>query len=549
MSTRHPFADNPPARRVRWPGTTALLLALWAITSLAPAFAQNAAEQGAQDTAELAADLANRYVQPTLAFKPCGENPSLDCATLKVPVDYAKPWVGQVSLAVIRAKATQSGRRIGVLFANPGGPAGSGVDFIAQGVNAPGFIRLRERFDIVSFDVRGSHRSQPVRCDLPVVADPQTVPPAQLLQLIDGFSRDVAANCLRQNGSFINALTSNNIARDIDVLRRALHERQISYVGLSHGTVLGATYASLFPRSARAMLLDGGVSPDFSDALVEFRSEQALSFETVFQHLDQRCKADPACKLRNAGVSTTMEELLARLSAAPVTSGSGVVLSAGSLRRIVGRLLPTESLWPFIVDGLADARSGNFTLMFQLLSFVGGNPLAGGGSFTAFNAILCNDYGTRRGAAEVLPVSDAISAVSSRIDGGFAVANAVALCAQWPEADPPIIRNVRGQLATPILLIGTHFDPNTPLSWTRSLANELGMERQVLRYQGGGHTAYARFRNACIDRAGDTYLFDLTLPAPGTSCPALPLAFTPAATSSARAVGNAVSDTYWPGGR
>ena len=107
--------------------------------------------------------------------------------------------------------------------------------------------------------------------------------------------------CLQQNDEFITALSSNNIARDIDILRRSLNERQIGYAGISFGTVLGAVYASLFPHNVRAMLLDAGVLPAFRDGAVEFRAEQSLSFETTLQRLDQLCKADAGCRLRGSG--------------------------------------------------------------------------------------------------------------------------------------------------------------------------------------------------------------------------------------------------------
>jgi pimeloyl-ACP methyl ester carboxylesterase len=526
----------------RFPRRLSMVLAL-AVSAVAGPLVAHA---DASAAAEAAAELANRTAHPTLSFKPCAENPGLDCATLKVPVDYRQPWGEKIGLAVIRARATQPTRRIGVLFANPGGPGGSGFEFVAQGVNAPGFIRLRERFDIVSFDVRGSHRSHAVRCDFPPAVDPGTVPATQLPALFDNFSRELAANCLRQNGNFITTLTTNNIARDLDMLRRALQERQITYAGLSHGTVLGAVYASLFPHNVRAMLLDAGMTPDFTDSRLEFRAAQALSFETVFQRLDQLCKEDTVCKLRSVGVVATVEELTARLNAAPVTSASGAVLNGAALRITLDRLLSLENLWPTLVDGLADARAGNYTLMFQLLAFVGGNTPA---PFTAFNAILCNEFNTRRPAAEYLPFAQAAAAVASHVEGRFSVAGSVANCAMWPEGDPPIIRSVRGRVATPILIIGTQFDPNTPIAWSLALAGALGMERHVLRYQGVGHTAYARLGNTCVDRAGDAYLFDLVVPAPGATCAARPIVFRPAAAAAAvlrapTAPGSA--DRYWP---
>jgi pimeloyl-ACP methyl ester carboxylesterase len=492
--------------------------------------------QGLDDTApDEAAYVAQRYVQPALAFVPCSDTPTLECATLPVPIDYRKPWAGVVRLAVIRAKATQPSRRIGVLFANPGGPGASGLDFIKQGVNAPLFKRLRERFDIVSFDVRGSGASQPVNCRIPSPGDPANVPAAQLPAFFDDLSRSIASHCLAQAGEFVTTLSANNIARDIDVLRRALGERQVTYVGRSFGTTLGSVYAALFPSHVRALLLDAGVQPHFRDGRVEFRGEQSASFEMVFHRLDQLCRDDAACKLRDKGLLAAQDELLARLAAQPLTSPSGRVLNPASERAVISAMLSTESFWPLIIDALATALAGNPALMFQLLDFFGlGAPDTGTFAFTAFNAILCNDFGTRRSAAEVLPVSEALGALYPRTDGRFAVARSVANCAAWPAADVPIIRNLRGKLATPALLLGGHFDPNTPLDWTRSLATVLGMERHVVRYQGGGHTTFIAV--PCMSAVGEAYLYDLKLPDEGFSCPARSIAFTPAASAASMQV-------------
>jgi pimeloyl-ACP methyl ester carboxylesterase len=526
---------KPPAQRTEvqamltFPSPRAALLALIGALCAAPAFAQATDDTAAADEA---AFIAQRYVQPTLAFTPCAGSPTLECATLPVPIDYRKPWAGVVRLAVIRAKATAPARRIGVLFANPGGPGESGLDFIKQGVNAPLFKRLRERFDIVSFDVRGSHASQPVNCQIPLPADPATVPAAQLPAYFDDFSRSIASTCLAQAGEFVTTLSTNNIARDIDVLRRSLGERQITYVGASAGTALGAVYATLFPRHVRALLLDAGLTPSFRDGRVELRSEQQVSFETSFHRVDQLCRADAACKLRDKGLLAAQDEVLARLTAQPLTSPSGRVLGAGSERAVISAMLSTESFWPVIVDALSGFLAGDPALMFQLLDFFGvGAPNGPTFSFTAFSAILCNDFGTRRSAAEVLPVSEAVSALNRRVDGRFTVAAAAARCAAWPAADVPIIRSLRGKLDTPALLLGSHFDPNTPLAWTRTLATVLGMDRHVARYQGGGHTTFIAV--PCMSAIGEAYLYDLKLPEEGFSCPARPVAFTPAATATA----------------
>jgi pimeloyl-ACP methyl ester carboxylesterase len=486
-----------------------------------------------------AAQLADRVVQPVLSFAPCAVNASLDCATLRVPVDYRQPWAGQVDLAVIRARAAQPKRRIGVLFANPGGPGGSGFDFVSTGVNAPAFIRLRERFDIVSFDVRGTHRSQAVSCEAPF--------PANTPAAIDHFSNQLAKICVDQHGALITSMSSNNTARDIDVLRRSLGEQQITYFGQSYGTGIGAVYATLFPRRLRAMLLDAAFQPNYRDGLVEMGVDQALSFEMVFQHLDQRCRADAVCRLSTAGVANTLAALNARLAQAPVAGPGGVLLTVGSVRSALAALpaLPREASWPFIVDALADASAGNFALLFQLVAFTGGGSAAANPGMlriSPLSIIRCNDYGTRRSSAEVTAIADAQAAVSSRLSDTFNTRVGPAICAGWPAAEVPLIRPLSGGLrahatsAVPTLLFTANFDPNTPTSWTQNLADRLGVEAQVVRYQGAGHVSYAQTGNACMDAVGDAFLFELKLPAAGTSCAPRPIAFRPAASATTEAV-------------
>lgn len=504
-----------------------------------------AAAQGSpseQMSPDQSGDISERYAAADIKFAPCPENPSLECGTLTLPVDYRKPRGEMFEMAVIRAKATDPNKRIGALFGNPGGPGGSGVDFVLGGVRAPAFIRLRERFDIIGFDVRGSHRSRRVRCEVEPAGDPTNLDDAALVAFFDDFGRRVAKACLEQNGPFILSMSTNNIARDMDALRRALGERQITYVGYSFGTELGAVYASLFPQRIRAALLDSGIAPEFRDHRVEFRSEQAASFESVFHRLDQLCRKDATCRLRDTGVITAFDEVIARLKAELVTSPSGFVLDSGHVANLIAPFLSVESLWPLIVDALADARGGNYTSFFQFLPSASGVPFLSATTFGAFAAIQCNDFGTRRSAAEYLPVDEVVGTLYPRIDGRFSVAAATAVCAAWPTADVPIIRNVKNRVANPMMLIGNDFDPNTPLSWTRSLARALGMERNIVRYQGGGHLAYALLGNACIDRVGDAYLFDLTIPDEGFSCPAQPIRFNPPAAPAAAAEGKLKMD-------
>jgi hypothetical protein len=145
----------------------------------------------------------NSRRQPGLRFSPCVEDPSLDCGTLLVPVDYDKPYGETVGIAVIRGRATKPNTRIGVIVGNPGGPGISGIDFLLAVAPSPGIARLRERFDIVSFDPRGVGRSRQVRCDFTLPPAPPQSDDIAIAEFLDELGRRHAQACLEQNGSFV----------------------------------------------------------------------------------------------------------------------------------------------------------------------------------------------------------------------------------------------------------------------------------------------------------------------------------------------------------
>jgi pimeloyl-ACP methyl ester carboxylesterase len=473
---------------------------------------------------------ADRVAPAGITFRPCAENASLDCGTLIVPFDYEKPYAGHAGIAVIRARATNPAKRIGVVVGNPGGPGLSGVDFVLNGINVPAFARLRERFDVISFDPRGVGRSRPVRCtaDYPdPPANPDTADDETLAAYFDEVGRIFAKACYEQNGPWVTKLGTNNVARDIDTLRRALGERQITYAAGSYGSELGAVYASLFPERLRAMLLDGTVTPIHRDYFVEFVSEISTAFEHSFRRLDQLCRRDAACRLAETGVVAAYDDVAARLKAGPVTSPGGVVLTPDMFASIVAALLDRESTWPLIVRAIASALDGDFSLLFQLA------PIAAGGDGSAFFAISCNDYGTRRPASDYLRFDEATGALNPRFFGRFFVASNAAMCSAWAPADPPVIRDVRKRVDTPILIIGNDFDSRTPLSSARRLADVLGMDRSLVRYMGGGHTAFAK-TTPCIQETIENYLFDLRVPEEGFACPGRVISFAPPSAPSLR---------------
>lgn len=497
---------------------------------LAPALA-NAQASSAEESITAQQDEAASYEaarSARLAFSPCAENAALDCGTIDVPVDYQHPHGPKVALAVIRAKALDPGRRLGVLFTHPGGHE-PGVDFVLGGVRAPSFVRLRQRFDIVSVDPRGAGRSKPFKCSGSFADLPADRGDTSLIAYFDDLSQRVAQQCIGDDRAFALSISGNNFARDIDVLRRALGEHQLSFGMLSNSGPVAAIYASLFPRHVRAMVIDSPVAPDFDDYAIERITEQSASYETVLAHIDRLCRRDPTCRLQNTGVVAAYDTLAARLDAAPIATPNGGRFDASSLSSAFEELLPVEGRWPLAVGALANALAGDFTTLIQLAT-INNTP----NRSDAIIARLCNDYGTRRTAADHLPITEASDAIYPRFFSRLAIGQRAALCAMWPAADPPIIRDVRRRLAVPVLLIGSELDSDAPFPWTKRLANAMGMELNIVRYQGGGHVVATRSDLPCIAEAIDAYLFTLQLPAKGSRCAAKPIAFGPAAVQATR---------------
>lgn len=461
----------------------------------------------------------------SIEFHPCAEDPTLQCGSLRVPLNYEKSAGAGIDLAVIRAAATSADKRSGVLFINPGGPGASGVEIVLGGVHTPIGGRLREYFDIVSFDPRGSNRSGAIGCDIGATIEPRKTPPADLPKLFDDFAQKIATTCARQNGAIVAAMSTNNIARDIDMLRRALGEQDIVYVGLSFGTELGAVYASLFPKRVRRALLDAGIAPEFRDSYLELMEEQAASMERVLHHVDVLCRSDAACPLARSGVVAAVDTLIARLDAAPVAVEE-LSVSGRTVRDVVSFALYREATWPGMVTGLASALRGDYGYLAKMAPRVGSLIKIAMNTrvFEAFDVTLCNDFGTRGNAADVLNIDRTSADAYPRFYGRFYLAGEVMRCAAWPAAQTPVIRDVGDRLADRILLLGNDFDPATPLSWTRSLAHALGVESNVVRYRGGGHGA-ATLGVPCVDDLVVDFLVKGSLPKPGTSCEARPISF------------------------
>lgn len=445
---------------------------------------------------------------------------ALDCGRVLVPLDYDDPAGPLASLALSRAPAT--GPVIGSMLVNPGGPGASGLSTATVARGTP----VADRLDVVGFDPRGIGASVPaVRCDTAAEFDAERADddvdtsPAGIAET-ESENRAYAQRCADRNDPVLLAhMSSEDVARDMDVIRAALGDRALTYLGFSYGTRLGYTYAELFPDRVRAMVLDGALDPaaDVSEETVA----QAAGFQTVFDAFATDCAARADCPL-----GTTPADAVARFRAlvdpligAPVPAGNGRALSYDDAITGVQQALYTEQLWEPLRRGLTELASGRGTVLLALADLYNGR--LPDGSYTnsndAFTAVRCVDDPRIQDRAETGAVDREFRAAAPFLDDGRGTGEApLDSCAFWPvptRADPGPL-TVTG--LPPTVVVSTTADPATPYEAGVALADQLGAA--LVTFEGDRHTA--SFDGvACVDDAVTDYLVDLTVPPAGLRCP------------------------------
>jgi pimeloyl-ACP methyl ester carboxylesterase len=465
-----------------------------------------------------------QYYAQHLDWQPCDNG--FQCAHLVVPFDYAHPGSGKrFSLPVVKLPATDPSHRVGALVINPGGPGGSGAQY-ALGARSEFPAALRARFDIVGFDPRGVAGSQPALwCQSPRETDaflatndmPDSA--AQLATIVSA-SKQYAARCQRDSAALLPYVGTKDAARDMDVLRAALGQAKLTYLGKSYGTYLGAWYAQLFPRKVRALVLDGAFDPDtpaLQDDIV-----QAQGFQVALKAFTTSCLATTDCPLGAQGSSVQAAEgrlqaLIVRANSHPLAShiGTGQVADGAMLLNGVASALYSRAFWPDLKTGLAGAVSGDGSVLLQLANLL--LERSPDGSYSnlvdADTSISCLDrpfprslsawQAAARQAAQAAPLFG-----SPILWGNLA-------CAYWPVRSDPL-PTIRAAGAPPILVVGTLRDPATPYRWAQALTRDLS-SGVLLGWNGDGHTAYGE-GSSCVDTIVNDYFVSLKVPSSGMVC-------------------------------
>ena len=446
-----------------------------------------------------AAGASERSAPPAaISWAACGSQ--LECARVSVPLDWARPGGRMITLSVIRHLASHPDQRIGSLFVNPGGPGDSGVGAVASQGEALDAI-TGGRFDVVGWDPRGSGGSTPVSCfasngEREAFWQGMPVPTTrQDEQRYLAKSVALAQRCGARNGDLLAHISTADTARDLDYLRGLVGDSRLNFYGESTGSFLGETYANLFPHRVRAMALDGVEDPvSYAADLATLLASVLTATDQVFHEFLRLCeRVGPArCALAGHGpVEKRVEAMLQRLRHHPIPAPSaeppGELTYGEALTIMKLEMLPHPVIWRDAA-GMIDAMvQGDASAAETIARGDAAEPFHR--AFEQNTALLCADSPARQNARQWPQVVHRLEGVS-RI-GGPVMGWLEAACAAWPTRSADRYTGPwNAATPNPILLIGTRFDPTTPLANAQVTERRLG-NAVLLTHDGYGHISQA----------------------------------------------------------
>ncbi|WP_447006298.1 alpha/beta hydrolase [Saccharothrix isguenensis] len=439
-----------------------------------------------------------------LTWSPCREN--LECAELVLPLDYTRPGADRISLAVSRKQATDQERRRGVLVLNPGGPGGSGLDM-------PSFLahtKAAEVYDLIGFDPRGVGGSTALTCrTVPEFATLDSRPADSEFPKWAAEARAAEDACHRAAGGIRPFINSANTARDLDVVRAALGEEKLNYLGYSYGTYLGAVYGSLFPNRLNRSVLDSSVHPEwvwreqFRAQGVAIRRNVEAWAAWAAQHHDRFELGATADE-----VMTTVEGVAATLAATPVEGQDRTRFDA-----MVGVGSRYRPLWSDLADSVVKLGAGKASPSGALLARAARDDLVSG----VFNTVTCEvDWPT-----DLAVYYEDMRVFRDRYPYGYGVLRAAPTTCAFRTFTPPEPAVSLKRAGYPVgLIVQAEGDTQTQYESGPAMATRLGHNLITVRDEGK-HGIYGR-GNVCVDKAVDRYLVYGVLPASSSNCPGDP---------------------------
>jgi pimeloyl-ACP methyl ester carboxylesterase len=448
-----------------------------------------------------------RYLDQQIDWSDCGEG--LQCASVLAPLDYRRPDGEALTLALAKRPASAQ-PLAGSLFINPGGPGGSGVDYVEH-FDAKGL----ERFDIVGWDPRGTGQSTPVKCAngeaMDVYTSIDTSPDdAAEERVLEQAQVDFGRGCLERSGPLLQHISTAETVRDLDLLRHLVGDGQLHYLGSSYGTKIGALYAQLYPERVGRLVLDGAVNiTDKKDV------SQLDGFERALGNFAAWC-AGRKCKLGGTKdeVLHRIGDLWGRLDAEPIEVGRRELTQQLAVTGVLAVLYENEEAWRYLQQALELAafdRDGRYLMFFaDQYNQRDRNGRYGQLQFS-FPAIRCLDSAD----VSVTKAQEEATEEARRAPTLGPYSGADLVCPLWPVAPAPKQPTIRARGAVPIVVVGTTGDPATPYEYAERMADQLE-SGHLLTLRGEGHLGYGQ--SPCIRRYVQAFLNEGDVPADGTTC-------------------------------
>ncbi|ASR37586.1 hydrolase [Prauserella marina] len=436
----------------------------------------------------------------TVQWGPCPEevtSPLLECSTLEVPLDYRDPDGEKIEIAISRLASENPAQRRGVLLTNPGGPGGSGLDYpaVLAGSGLP--ENVLDSYDVIGFDPRGVGDSAPVTCDLTEEQQARGNFPPYAYTAADvaaeaGNARTIAEQCFSSDtASMLPHITTANTARDMDRIRTALGEPEISYLGASYGSYLGAVYATMFPERGDRIVLDSNMGPGGYDvtAMRSFARGMADRFPdfAAFAAGSEYGLGDTPRE-----VTAKFYELVEKLDATPVEGIDGT-----AFRGVTFEWLYSDALMPLLAEAWQALDTGKPLPQ-------GPPPLPNMENLMAARfAVICGDNRWPETVGEYQR-NVAIDRLLYPMLGGSTAG--IGPCAFWPDTrvEPPV--RIGDDGPSNVLMVQNERDPGTPLAGARKLRQAFGQRATMVTADQGGHGVYPFGPNTCANDAVTTFL-------------------------------------------
>ena len=463
-----------------------------------------------------------KFYKQKLAWAPCKDKPQMQCADVKVPLDYKKPGDKTITVAMAKVPAA-NGKPIGSLFVNPGGPGESGIDLVS-GADKIFSKALRDQYDIVGFDPRGVGSSTAVDCvsdaELGKYLDSEfdlSTPEGKKAEKAQ--AEKFAEGCKDKSGDLLAHVGTESAARDLDVLRGLVGDKKLNYFGFSYGTSLGGMYANLFPKKAGRLVLDGALDPQFGGARMGY--EQTIGFEKAFERYAEYCVKGGNCPLGSSvdAAKKKMRALFDQAFKKPFpTADPKRPLNRNMLKYGVMLAMYSTAYRPYLDTGLSQLiknNDGSFLLgWYDLASGRQGGKFKNN-SNEARTAINCADYPAS--SPSVTKKYQEKLKKEAPLFGAGSDGEGTDLCSLLPYHPKSNPGPYTAKGSAPIVVIGTRHDPATPYHWAQALHKSLS-NSVLLTWEGDGHLAYSR-AGSCIESPVDKYLLTGEVPKDGLVCP------------------------------